>query len=224
MSGDDRYVADYLHQEAFSKVDPVMQDFLRRTAVLERLNGPLCDAVLGESAGQHLLEALEASNSFLVPLDRRREWYRYHPLFRDFLLGELRRTDPQLVETLHVRAADWFLANGSPAMAVDHLLSTTERDRGAQVVADLVPVTYGAGQISTVQRWMTALGDSAISAYRPGRAGRLGHRPGRRDGRCPTVGGDRRRGVVDGSPPGGPASFDSSRSMLRHECATGPSR
>jgi len=224
VSGDDRYVADYLHQEAFSKVDPVMQDFLRRTAVLERFNGPLCDAVLGESAGQHLLEALEASNSFLVPLDRRREWYRYHPLFRDFLLGELRRTDPELVETLHVRAADWFLANGSPAMAVDHLLSTTERDRGAQVVADLVPVTYGAGQISTVQRWMTALGDSAISAYPPLAvlAGWVTALVGE------TADAQRWAAIVDeasydGSPPGGPASFDSSRSMLRAMmCATGP--
>ena len=222
--GDDRYVADYLHQEALSKVDPVMQEFLRRTAVLERFNGPLCDAVLGESGGQERLQALEASNSFLIPLDRRREWYRYHPLFRDFLLGELRRSDPGMVETLHVRAADWFQANGSPAMAVDHLLSTTEHDRCAQLVADLVPATYSAGQISTVQRWMAALGDSAIRAYPPLAvlAGWVTALVGE------TADAQRWAAIVDeasydGSPTGGPASFASSRSMLRAMmCAAGP--
>ena len=224
VSGDDRYVADYLHQEALSKVDPVTQDFLRRTAVLERFNGPLCDAVLGESGGHEQLRALEASNSFLIPLDRRREWYRYHPLFRDFLLGELRRSDPEMVETLHVRAADWFRANGSPGMAIDHLLSTTDRDGCAQLVAELVPATYGAGQISTVQRWMAALGDPAIRAYPPLAvlAGWVTALVGE------TAEAQRWAAIVDessydGSPPGGPESFDSSRSMLRAMmCAAGP--
>ena len=98
MSGDDRYVTDYLHRETFARIDPAMQAFLRRTAVLDRFTGPLCDAVLGDSGAQERLRALESSNSFLVPLDRTREWYRFHPLFRDFLLGELRRTEPDQIE------------------------------------------------------------------------------------------------------------------------------
>ena len=104
---------------------------------------------------------------FLIPLDRRREWYRYHALFREFLLGELRRVEPEVIMKLHLRAADWYESNGSPAMAVEHLLNTTERDRCVQLVTELVLPTYQAGQISTVQRWLSALGDSAIEEYPP---------------------------------------------------------
>ena len=224
VSGDDRYVAEYLHREALSKVEPAMREFLMRTAVLAQLNGPLCDAVLDTTGGQERLEALEASNSFLIPLDRNRGWYRYHPLFRDFLLGELRRSDPELVETLHVRAADWFEANGSPATAVDHLLSTTERERCARLVAQLVPATYGAGQLSTVQRWMAAVGDPAIRAYPPLAvlAGWVSALVGE------TAEAQRWAAIVEeasfeGAPNGGPASFASSRAMLRAMmCAAGP--
>ena len=104
---------------------------------------------------------------FLVPLDRRREWYRYHALFREFLLGELRRTEPDVVMKLHLRAADWYEANGSPALALEHLLNTTDRDRCVQLVTALVLPTYSAGQMSTVQRWLSALGDATSTAYPP---------------------------------------------------------
>ncbi len=224
LSGDDRYVSDYLHRETFARLDPGMQAFLRRTAVLDRFTGPLCDAVLGESGAQERLRALEASNSFLVPLDRTREWYRYHPLFRDFLLGELRRAEPDKIDKLQVRAADWFLANGSPAMAVEYLLSTAEQERSARLVAQLVPVTYSAGQISTVQRWMASLGSSAIRAYPPLAvlAGWITALVG------DTADAQRWAAVVDEVsfdevPEGGPASFASSRAMLRAmTCPAGP--
>ena len=103
--------------------------------MLDQLCGPLCDAVLESSGAADQLRRLEASNSFLVPLDRRREWYRYHGLFREFLLGELRRIEPDVVAKLHLRAADWYQANGSPVLALEHLLNTSERDRAAQLVA-----------------------------------------------------------------------------------------
>ncbi len=115
VSGDDRYVADYLYRESLSQLPEATQRFLRRTAVLDQLCGPLCDAVLGESGAQEQLRRLEASNTFLIPLDRRREWYRYHALFREFLLGELRRVEPEVIPKLHLRAADWYEAQGSPA-------------------------------------------------------------------------------------------------------------
>ena len=119
------------------------------------------------SGSQDRLRALEGSNSFLIPLDRRREWYRYHPLFREFLLSELRRVEPEVVMKLHLRAADWYEANGSPAMALEHLLNTSERDRCVQLVTQLVLPTYSAGQMSTVKRWLAALGDGDITAYPP---------------------------------------------------------
>ncbi len=162
VTGDDRYIAAYLHREVFGRLDPATQRFLRRTAVLDRLEGPLCDAVLAESGSQARLRVLASANSFLVPLDRRHEGYRHHTLVREFLLAELRRHEPMLVEALHVRAADWFLDHGSPASAVEHLLVTAERERCARLVAELALPAFVEGRASTVQRWLTSLGDSAI--------------------------------------------------------------
>ena len=87
-------------------------------------------------------------------------------MFREFLLGELRRVEPDVVTKLHLRAADWYESNGSPAMAVEHLLNTTERDRCIQLVTELILPTYQAGQMSTVQRWLSALGDGRFEAIR----------------------------------------------------------
>jgi LuxR family maltose regulon positive regulatory protein len=224
VSGDDRYVADYLHQEAMGKLDPAMQRFLRRNSVLDRLHGPLCDAIMEEPGSHERLRALEQSHALLTPLDRSREWYRYHPLFREFLLGELRRSEPDLIEKLHLRAADWFEAHGSPSMAVGHLLMTPEKDRCAQLVASLVPATYGAGQIATVQRWMSTLGESTITAYPPLAvlAGWVSALAGE------TAGAQRWAAIVDEAtfdavPTDGAASFESSRAMLRAMmCAAGP--
>ena len=156
ISGDDRYVADYLYRESLSHLPDSAQRFLRRTAVLDQLCAPLCDALLGESGAQERLRGLEASNLFVVPLDRRREWYRYHALFREFLLAELRRVEPDVIMKLHLRAADWYESNGSPAMAVEHLLNTTERNRCVQLVTALVLPIYQAGQMSTMLRWLEA--------------------------------------------------------------------
>jgi LuxR family maltose regulon positive regulatory protein len=96
VTGDNRYVADYLYREALIRQPDAVQRFLRRTAVLEQLGGALCDAVLESSGAAGQLRRLEAASLFLIPLDERREWYRYHSLFREFLLGELGRTEPEL--------------------------------------------------------------------------------------------------------------------------------
>ena len=168
VSGDDPFVADYLYRESLSQLPESTQRFLRRTAVLDQLCAPLCDAVVDEAGSQARLRQLEASNSFLIPLDRRREWYRYHALFREFLLGELHRTEPDVALMLHVRAADWYEANGSPVLALEHLLTTTaERARCVQLVTQLAIPTYKAGHISTVRRWLSALGDPAIEEFPP---------------------------------------------------------
>ena len=167
VAGDDRYVADYLYRESMARLPPDLQQFLRRTAVLDQLTASLCDAVVGEPGSTEHLRVLEASNSFLVPLDRRRDWYRYHALFREFLLAELRRFEPDAVMKLHLRAADWYEANGSGPMAVEHLLNTNERDRCVQLVTSLVLPIYLNGQISTAVRWLSTLGNDAIEGYPP---------------------------------------------------------
>ncbi len=224
VSGDDRYLADYLYREALMNLPEDIQRFLRRTAVLDQLCAPLCDALLQESGGQRRLRSLEALSLFLIPLDRRREWYRYHALFREFLLGELRRVEPEAITKLHLRAADWYEANGSPAMAVEHLLHTTEQDRCVQLVTALILPTYQAGQLSTVQRWLSALGDSAIEEYPPLAvlAGYMAVFTGQ------TAEAQRWAAIVDAAafdlvPADGTASFDSARAMLRAAmCAAGP--
>ena len=226
ISGDDRYVADYLYREALSQLPEGDQRFLRRTAVLDQLCAPLCDALLGEAGAQERLRRLEARSSFLVPLDRRREWYRYHGLFREFLLGELGRVEPDVVAKLHLRAADWYESNGSPAMAVEHLLHTTEQDRCVQLVAALVLPTYQAGQMSTVQRWLAALGDEAVEQYPPLAvlAGYMALFTGQ------THEAQRWAATVDAAsfdlvPADGTASFDSARAMYRAVmCAAGPAQ
>ena len=123
VSGDDRYVAEYLQREALSTVDPRMHEFLRRTAVLERFNAPLCDAVVGEPGGRERLEALGLSNSFLIPLDRTAGVVPLPPPVPRLPARRAPQVEPELVEHLHARAADWYQAHGSPAMAVEHLLS-----------------------------------------------------------------------------------------------------
>lgn len=167
VSGDDRYVADYLYREALANQPDHVQRFLRRTAVLDTFSAPLCDTLLDGTDAQEILRDLEASGMFLVPLDRHREWFRYHSLFREFLLGELRRVDPDAMRELHLRAARWFEANGSPGMAIEHLLDTNERAKSTHLVAALALPTYQAGQVSTVQRWLAALGEPAIRDYPP---------------------------------------------------------
>lgn len=224
LTGDDRYVADYLYRESLSHLDEDTQRFLRRTAVLNQLSAPLCDAVLGERDSQARLRTLEASNAFLIPLDRRREWYRHHSLFGEFLLGELRRVEPEMIMKLHLRAADWYESNGSPTTALEHLLQTGERDRCAQLLSELVLPTSSAGQISTVQRWLSSIGDRAIEAYPPLAvlAGWITALAGQ------TAQAQRWATVADATsfdpvPVDGTASFESSRAMLRAAmCLDGP--
>jgi LuxR family maltose regulon positive regulatory protein len=224
VSGDDRYVADYLYRESLVRLPGSAQRFLRRTAVLDQLCAPLCDALLGESGAQERLRGLEASSLFLIPLDRRREWYRYHALFREFLLGELRRIEPDAVMKLHLRAADWYESNGSPALALEHLLNTAERDRCVQLATELALPTYQAGQMSTLQRWYRAIGDANIERYPPLAVLR-----------CwaavltgQTAEAQRWAAIADAAsfdrvPADGSASFASARAMLRAVmCAAGP--
>jgi LuxR family maltose regulon positive regulatory protein len=224
VSGDDRYVADYLYRESLMLLPKKTRRFLRRTAVLDQLSAPLCDAVLGASGAQAQLRALEESNSFLVPLDRRREWFRYHALYREFLLGELRRVEPEVIPKLHLRAADWYQSNGSPVLAIEHLLNTDERDRCVQLVTEQVAPTYYLGQVSTVERWFSALGDSAIETYPPLAvlAGWITTMTGE------TAAAERWKAIMDAAsfdqvPLDGSASFDSARAMLSAVmCASGP--
>jgi LuxR family maltose regulon positive regulatory protein len=224
VSGEDRYVADYLYRESLSRLPEATQHFLRWTAVPDRFTASLCDALLEQDGAQEQLRALEGVSMFLVPLDRRRDWYRYHSLFREFLLGELRRVEPDALTKLHLRAADWYESKGYPAMAVEHLLRTRESERCSHLIAALTLPTYQAGQMSTVLRWLVALGDAAIESYPPLAvlAGWMATLSGH------TQEAERWAAFIDtatfdGTPVDGSASFESSRAMLRgFMCPVGP--
>ena len=224
ISGDDRYVADYLYRESLMQLPEDLQRFLRRTAVLDQLSASQCDAILDEPGAHDRLRQLEARSLFLVPLDRRRGWYRYHGLFREFLLAELQQVEPDVIAKLHLRAADWYESNGSAAFALEHLLNTTERDRCVQLVTELALPTYQAGQLSTLQRWLSTLGHAAIEGYPPlaVQAGWIAVLTG------DTAEAQRWAALLDTAsfdsmPVDGTASFSSARAMLRAAmCAAGP--
>jgi LuxR family transcriptional regulator, maltose regulon positive regulatory protein len=224
ISGDDRYVTDYLYRETLIQQPEHTQRFLRRTAILDQLCVPLCDAVLGSSGAAGQLRQLEAASLFVIPLDRRREWYRYHALFRAFLLGELRRTEPGMMMALHRRAADWYEASGSPALALEHLLQATDWERSMRLAAALSLPTYNAGQLSTVQRWYRAIGDENIERYPPLAVLKCWEVALTGD----TTHAARWAAVLDassfdGESLDGSASFESARAMVRSAmCASGP--
>jgi len=162
FTGDDRFMADYLRSELLAHLPPELVAFLTRTAVLERLSGPLCDAVLATSGSDRALASLEDSNLLLVALDRQREWYRYHHLFRELLRAELERREPELVSELHRRAAGWCEANGLPETAIDHAQAAGDADRVARLVWKLALPAYGAGRVDTTRRWFGWFEDQGL--------------------------------------------------------------
>src|SRR5215210_407159 len=113
FAGDNRYIVDYLVEEVLQRQPERIRSFLLQTSILERLSGPLCDAVTGQEGSNALLEALERGNFFVVPLDDKRHWYRYHHLFGDVLSTHLKAEQPALVATLHRRASEWYEQHGS---------------------------------------------------------------------------------------------------------------
>ena len=165
MRGDDRLLADYLYRECLVRLTPALQAFLRETSILDDLSPALCDAVRLSNDSAALLRQLEELNLFLVPLDRRRRWFRYHALFREFLAHELERSDPATVPALHLRAASWLETEGMPGRAIEHLLVAGDRERSPELVAAQSRPTYQRGEVSIVERWLQELGDPIIERH-----------------------------------------------------------
>jgi LuxR family maltose regulon positive regulatory protein len=139
FSGDNRYIGDYLVDEVLQAEPERVRRFLLATAILDRLSGPLCDAVTGEAGSQSLLETLERRNLFVVALDDRREWYRYHHLFADVLQAQSMRDDPGGARTFHRRASEWYERHGSTADAVRHALGGDDPERAASLLETAWP-------------------------------------------------------------------------------------
>ncbi len=159
FSGDDRFVSDYVESEFLARISRRQRVFLTRTAVLERMSGPLCAAVLSTPGAAATLADLAGSNMLLVPLDRRGEWYRYHHLFRDMLLAQLHRQEPALAPVLRRRAARWCLRNGLPDEALEYSIAAGDVNTAARLVEKLGVPAHRRGQFTTIQRWFRWLED-----------------------------------------------------------------
>jgi LuxR family transcriptional regulator, maltose regulon positive regulatory protein len=167
FSDDDQLIADYLRSELLGRISPQEVTFLTRTSVLERMSGPLCDEVVGRGGSALLLEEMERRNLLIVPLDRHREWYRYHHLLRHMLRRELDRREPGSIEDMHVRAASWFERNGRPELALSHAQEAGDADAVARLVLDLAQPVWASGRVDTVMSWMRWLEEKKLVELYP---------------------------------------------------------
>jgi LuxR family maltose regulon positive regulatory protein len=165
FTGDDVFMGDYLRSELLDRVSAAEASFLTQASVLDRMCGSLCDAVLDRKGSERVLEELERRNLLVVPLDRHREWYRYHHLLRDLLQSELRRRDPDLVQDLHFRAAAWYEANAMPEAAIEHAQAAGDYDRVARLLLELAQPVWAGGRVQTVLRWMESLRDVTAAEH-----------------------------------------------------------
>lgn len=157
FSGSHRYVLDFLAEEVLDRQPADVRDFLLRTAVLERMDSSLCEAVTERTDGQAMLEKLERQNLFLVALDDDRRWYRYHHLFAGFLRARLKAECPDLFTGSHLRAAAWYGQKGWFFEAVGHSMSAGDAERAARLVEENAQALFVRGEGATMDRWMSAL-------------------------------------------------------------------
>lgn len=157
FTGNDRFVVDYLAEEVLERQPRDVRDFLMHTAVLDRFTGSLCDAVTGRTGGKATLEMLDRANLFVVALDDRREWYRYHHLFADVLRARMLDEQPERLSELHRRASEWFDAHGDASEAIAHAMAGRDVERAAQLIEMATPMMRQTRQEATLRRWLEAL-------------------------------------------------------------------
>ena len=162
FAGDDRYIVDYLVEEVLGRQPTEVRGFLVDTSILDRLSGPLCDAVTGRPGGKAMLEALERANLFVVPLDEHRRWYRYHHLFADVLRTHLSDERPDEVAALHRRASRWYDEEGETQAAVRHALGAGDADRAAALVELAIPGLRRTRQDATIRGWVDVIPDDVV--------------------------------------------------------------
>lgn len=166
FTGSHRFVLDYLTQEVLDRQPPERLDFLLRTSLLNRLCGPLCETVSGREKGQEMLEALDAANLFLIPLDEHRGWYRYHHLFGGLLQEQLRRRLPEAeVAELHRRAADWLAGRDLADEALAHATAACDWGRVAKILEKHAPIALNRGDVGTLLRWLAALPEECYRSH-----------------------------------------------------------
>ena len=164
FSGSNRHILDYLTDEVLRQQPESIRNFLLQTAILDRLCGPLCDAVVERIDSDKLLAYLEAANLFVITLDEERRWYRYHHLFSDLLRSQLVRSQPERIPDLHCRASEWFEGNGNIHRAVDHALQASDLTRAARLIEEnTLPKIY-QGEVAKVIGWFDRLPEAILES------------------------------------------------------------
>ena len=163
FAGHDRYIVDYLVEEVLKSQPENIRSFLLQTSILSRLNGPLCDAVTQRKDSKKMLEILERSNLFIVSLDDKREWFRYHHLFADVLYAHSKDEHPDHIATLHLKASEWYENNELPADAIRHALASRNYNQAAALIERAWPEMESKFQDITWLNWANALPDELFS-------------------------------------------------------------
>jgi len=162
FAGDDRHIVDYLAEEVLNHQSEQIQNFLLQTSILNRLSGSLCDFVTNQKGGRKRLEELERANLFILPLDNKRRWYRYHHLFADLLQQRLHQTNSALVPELHCRASEWYELNKLRKEAIEHALMAEDFKRAARLVEELSEIIWQRGEPIRLFQWIKALPDEYL--------------------------------------------------------------
>ncbi|MEM9483725.1 MAG: helix-turn-helix transcriptional regulator, partial [Cyanobacteria bacterium P01_F01_bin.116] len=162
FSGDDRYIVDYLLEEVLQRQPERVRRFLLQTAILDRLSSSLCDAVTDQHGSQGMLETLERGNLFIIPLDNKRQWYRYHHLFADVLQAHALMEWPEQMPSLHGQASEWYEQNGVFADAIGHALAAKDFERAAGLIEQVWPAMRNRQQEATVLGWIETLPDPLV--------------------------------------------------------------
>jgi LuxR family maltose regulon positive regulatory protein len=165
FDGADPTVVEYLTAELLETEGAVRLAFLERTSVLDRFSAPLCDAVLGREDSASVLGAMEQSNGFVIALDRRRQWYRYHRLFGQALRAELARREPGQSVEIHQRASRWHEAQGDHAQAIEYALAARDERRVAEVMSAHLQTLFDGMRAATLRRWLESLSDAVLASH-----------------------------------------------------------
>ncbi len=165
FSGSHHYVIDYLAEEVLHQQTKSIQDFLLKTSILERFNGPLCEAITGQERCQQTLHKLEHSNLFLLPLDNERRWFRYHSLFAEFLRVRLHETQPDLVAELYHRATEWHEHNGDISDAINYAIIASDMERAASLIEQLGHQLFMGHEMTTLFKWAQTLPTHVIANH-----------------------------------------------------------
>jgi LuxR family transcriptional regulator, maltose regulon positive regulatory protein len=164
FAGDDRIIVDYIREELVSGLSRRRLEFLRRVAIVDRVSGSLCDAILDRTGSATVLRDLSHSNMLLTPLDRRDEWFRFHALLRDMLRSELHRIEPDLEPELHRRASDWWADHGEPDQAIDHAIEATAFARAGELLWAIFPDYSSRGRQASITRWLDRVGPEQVAS------------------------------------------------------------